>query len=184
MIAAMGTTTLISFAEFERLEEGPDQIELLKGELIQMPAPQREHMDVCHRLYDPLKAAVTRLKETEQNVLLGNVYIEMGYLLSGEPRSWLRPDVSLTHRQQPGDRYYEGAPLMVFEVVSESDSARGLEGKVAAYLADGAEAVWVIYPTTRNAWVYERSSRSARCETRSIHSQLLPGIEILLDDIL
>jgi len=39
-MTVMGTTTtLISLAEFERLAEGPDQIELLKGELIRMPPP-------------------------------------------------------------------------------------------------------------------------------------------------
>jgi len=178
------TTTLMSLAEFERLAEGPDQVELLKGELVRMPPPQRDHMEICHRLYDPLKAAVTRLKTATPNAMLGNVYIEMGYLLSGDPRSWLRPDVSLTHPQLPGDRYYEGAPLMVFEVVSENDTARELEGKVAAYLADGAAEVWVIYPDTRHAWVYDRASPAARRETRSIRSELLPGIEILLDEIL
>ena len=38
------TTTLMSFAEFERIEQGADQIELLKGELIRVPPPQRPHM--------------------------------------------------------------------------------------------------------------------------------------------
>jgi len=184
MITAMGTTTLMSLAEFERLDEGADQIELLKGELIRLPPPQRNHMEICERLYDDMKAAVTRLKTTMPTANLGKVHIEMSYLLSGEPRSWLRPDVSLTHPNQPGDRYYEGAPLMVFEVVSENDTARDLEGKVAAYLADGAEEVWVIYPDSRRAWVCDRSSPAARCETRSFHSKLLPGIEILLDEIL
>jgi Uma2 family endonuclease len=183
-MTVMGTTTLMSLAEFERLEEGPDQIELLKGELIRVPPPQRNHMESCEQLYDLLKAAVTRLKTRTPNAKLGKVHIEMGYLLSGDPRSWLRPDVSLTHLDQPGDRYYEGAPLMVFEVVSENDTARQLEAKVAAYLADGAAEVWVIYPDTRHAWVYDRSSPAARCETKSIRSPLIPGIEILLDDIL
>jgi Uma2 family endonuclease len=183
-MTVMGATTLMSLAEFERLDEGPDPIELLKGELIRVPPPQRNHMEICERLFEMMKAAVTRLRMATPNIILGKVHFEMGYLLSGDPRSWLRPDVSLTHPQQPGDRYYEGAPLMAFEVVSENDTARQLEGKVAAYLADGAAEVWVIYPDTRHAWVYDRSTRSARRETRSIHSEYLPGIEILLDEIL
>jgi Uma2 family endonuclease len=178
------TTTLMSFAEFERIDQGPDQIELLKGELIRVPPPQRPHMEISHQLYDGLKAAVDLSRKTQPNVNLGKVYMEMGYLLSSDPRSWLQPDVSLTHPQQPGDRYYEGAPLMVFEVVSEYDTARQLEAKVAEYLAHGAAEVWVIYPDTRHAWVYDRSSPGARRETRSIHSELLPGIEIPLDAIL
>jgi Uma2 family endonuclease len=184
MMTVMGTTTtLMSLAEFERLDQGADQIELLKGELIRMPPAQRNHMEICRRLFMLLNAAIELLRKTQPDVSLGTVYFEMGYLLSGDPRSWLEPDVSLTHPQQPGDRYYEGAPLMVFEVVSEYDNARQLESKVDKYLADGAAEVWVLYPDTRHARVHDRSSRAARRETRSFHSELLPGIEILLDEV-
>ncbi|HXB74035.1 MAG TPA: Uma2 family endonuclease [Candidatus Acidoferrales bacterium] len=178
------TTTLMSFAEFERIDQGADQIELLRGELIRVPPPQRNHMEICHQLYDMLKAAIDLLRKTQPNLNLGKVYIEMGYLLSSDPRSWLQPDVSLTHPLEPGDRYYEGAPLMVFEIVSEYDAARHLEAKVAEYLAHGAAEVWVLYPDSRHARVYDRSSPVARGETRSIHSELLPGIEIPFDAIL
>ena len=73
---------------------------------------------------------------------------------------------------------------MVFEVVSENDTARHLEAKVAEYLTHGAAEVWVIYPETRHAWVYDHSSPGARRETKSIRSELLPGIEIPFDAIL
>jgi Uma2 family endonuclease len=84
MLVCMGTTTLMSLAEFEQLPSGPEQLNLLKGEVIQSAPPQNEHM---------------------------------------VPPTWLRPDVSITDLNQPGDRYYEGAPLVVFEVVSEFNTA-------------------------------------------------------------
>ena len=184
-MTVMGTTTtLMSFAEFERLEQGPDQIELLKGELIRVPPPLSDHMEICHRLYKPLDAGVDLARKANPSVKLGKVFIEMGYLLSSDPRSWLRPDVSVTHPDQTKDRYYLGAPLMAFEIVSENDSARELEAKVTEFLAHGAAEVWVIYPDVRHAWVYNRSTGAARCETKSIRSDLLPGIEIPLDEIL
>jgi len=107
----------------------------------------------------------------------------MGYYFPGEPGSWLRPGISLTHHAQPGDRYYIGAPLIAFEVVSESDTARHLNEKVSQYLANGAAEVWLIYPDQHEAWVYDGSA-TARHETRSIHSGLLPGIDIPLNEIL
>jgi Uma2 family endonuclease len=179
----MGTTTLMSLVEFERLD-GPEHLELLKGKLIRLPPPQRPHMEICERLYERLRAAVERRREAESGAKLGKAHIEMGYLLPGDPSSWLRPDVSLTHPGQAGDRYYEGAPLMVFEVVSENDTARQLESKVAEYLAQGASEVWIIYPDTHHAWVYRRGSAAAARETQSIRSELLPGTEIALDDVL
>jgi Uma2 family endonuclease len=179
----MGTTTLMSFAEFELLDAGADDVELLRGELIRMPPPQREHMQICRRLLKLLDAALERWKRSNPGARIGEVEIEMGYLISSDPRSWLQPDLSLTHPDQPGERYYEGAPLVAFEVVSEYDTATRLDKKVADYLANGAAEVWVIYPEARHAWVH-RDAAAATRETGAIRSDLLPGVEIPLAEIL
>ena len=73
---------------------------------------------------------------------------------------------------------------MACEVVSEHDTATRLNSKVAAYLANGSAEVWVIYPEARHAWVYRNGVPAATRETAAIHSDLLPGIEIPLDEIL
>jgi Uma2 family endonuclease len=177
----MASTTLMSFADFERLEQGADQIELLNGELIRVPPPQNTHMDVCERLFKLLDAAVERLRQTGRS--LGKVHIERGYRFPGEPASWLIPDVSVTHPSQSVDRYYLGAPLIAFEVVSEFDTASQLDAKVAAFLSNGSVEVWLIYPDQRYAWVYDGSG-AARKETQSIRSAPLSAIEIPLSEIL
>jgi Uma2 family endonuclease len=180
----MGTTTPMSFAEFELLDFGADEVELLRGELIRLPPAQRKHMEICERLFELLKAVLQRWKRTNSGAAIGKLHMEMGYLIASDPRSWLQPDLSLTHPDQPGDRYYEGAPLVAIEVVSEYDTATRVDRKVGEYLAHGAAEVWVIYPETRHAWVYRDAVPAATRETESIHSDLLPGIEIRLDEIL
>jgi Uma2 family endonuclease len=180
----MGTKTLMSFAEFELLDAGADDVELLRGELIRVPPPQRRHMEICERLFKLLDAALERWKRANSEAGIGELHIEMGYRVSRNPQSWLRPDLSLTHPGQPGERYYEGAPLVVFEVFSEYDTATRLDKKVADYLAHGAAEVWVIYPELRHAWVYRGAGLTTTRETEAIHSDLLPGIEIPLDEIL
>jgi Uma2 family endonuclease len=184
MMDDMGTTTMMSFAEFELLEWGADDVELLKGELIRLPPAQRNHMEICQRLFKLLDAALERWMLTNSDAAIGKLHIEMGYRIFSKPPSWLRPDLSLTHPDQPGDRYYEGAPLVVFEVFSEYDTATRLDKKVAVYLAHGATEVWVIYPEARHAWVHRGAVPAATRETEAIHSDLLPGIEIPLDQIL
>lgn len=179
----MATTTLMSFAEFEQLEQGADQIELLNGELIRMPPAEYSHMKICETLYERLKAAVERLRQASPDLIIGKVHIEMGYRLLGETTSWLQPDVSLTQPNQPIDRYYLGAPLIAFEVVSTSQRAPQLDDKVALYLTNGAAEVWLIYPNRRHAWIYNGSG-TARQETRSIHTELLAGVDIPLEEIL
>src|SRR5450759_707062 len=112
MMDDMGTTTLMSFAEFELLDWGADDVELLRGELIRLPPAQRKHMEICERLFELLKDALERWKRANSEAGIGKLHIEMGYLISSDPRSWLQPDLSLTHPNQAGERYYEGAPLV------------------------------------------------------------------------
>jgi Uma2 family endonuclease len=177
----MGATTLLTLEQFERIE-GDDHLELLKGELIRLPPPQDAHMDACENLYKRLDIAVEELKTTRPDLPIGKVHIERGYLLAGDPPSWLRPDVSMTHANQPVDRYLLGAPLIVFEVVSEYDTATQIAEKVALLLANGAKEVWVIYPETRYAWLYDGSGIAR--ERTTISTPWLPGIQIPLDEIL
>jgi Uma2 family endonuclease len=179
IMEAMATTTLMSFAEFERLDGGPDDLELLKGELVRVPPASRSHMEICRRLFRLLDDFVERLR-SEGARDVGTVFFEMGYRLGGGPPSWLKPDISVSHSAQSGDAYFEGAPLIAFEVVSRNDKAEDLNAKVAEYLANGAREVWLIYPKTRDALVF--AADAVRTE-RSIRTSLLPGLDIPLDQI-
>lgn len=174
---------LTSFAEFERLDFGADEVEVLKGVVIRMPPPFDDHMDVCEDLFKKLDSALERFRASDPTPRLGKVHMERRYRFSTDPPTWLRPDVSLTHPDQPADRFYLGAPLIAFEVVSASETAADLDEKVAEYLANGAAEAWLIYPRKGRAWVYDASG-AARLEIRSIHTASLPGVEIPLTEIL
>lgn len=178
----MATTTLTSFAEFERMDFGEGKVELLRGEVLRMPPPFFHHQNCAETLFKRLDALVENLRQST-SARLGRVHHEMGYRLAGEPASWLQPDVSLTHPDQPVEKYYLGAPLLAFEVVSDSQSAAEVDAKVSEYLANGAAEVWMIYPKQRHAWVFTPDG-AARRETGAIRSSLLPGIEIALSEIL
>ena len=73
----------------------------------------------------------------------------MGYKIGRKPDSWLIPDVSITQNCQPGEDYYEGAPLIAIEVISESNTAAKIDRKIEKYLANGGQEVWVVYGETR-----------------------------------
>ncbi len=171
----MGTATaLLTFEEFERLPETPEQIELLRGELLRMPPPERRHMLVSQRLFRLLADAVDKARRG--GVPVGRACVEMGYLISDSP-SWLRPDISITHPNQPGDKYFTGAPMLVFEVVSPSDTASRIRAKVAEYLSAGAVEVWIIYPDSRDAAVYDHTG-GLRREANTIRTPAIPGLDI------
>jgi Uma2 family endonuclease len=179
----MGATTHMSFAEFERMDFGADHVELLKGELIRLPPAERKRGFGSVRLFKRLDAAVERLHAEGRGQHLGEVVFEFGFLLPTDPKSWLQPDLSILAPAQPGEQYCEGAPLIAIEIVSPGDRAGEIEEKVALYLAYGSAEVWVIHPKPRSARLHYANGNSW-LETKTLHSELLPGVEIALDEIL
>jgi Uma2 family endonuclease len=177
----MATTTLMSFAEFECLDAGTDQVELRNGELIRMPVPELRHNEIGETTRDLLKAAVAALGQVRPDLSLGKVHHEMGYKLNEEPGIWLRPDVSLTHPNQAYEKFYIGAPMIALEVVSDSERAARLEEKLTLYFAHGAIEVWLLYPNQRHAWVFTKDGGGH--PAKSFRSELLPGVEIPFEKI-
>jgi len=140
---------LVTFEELERLPEEPGKTELLDGELIQMPPAKLPHNRLGKRLFLRLHQLVESMRADGAALGLGEVEIEMGYKIGRKPDSWLIPDASVTHPDQPGDDYCEGAPLIAIEVISESNTAAKIDRKIEKYLANGGQEVWVVYGETR-----------------------------------
>jgi Uma2 family endonuclease len=133
----MSTKTLVTLEEFLDLPETPGKQELLDGELISLPPAKRSHMEISKRLVDLFRSVLDGAR----------VWFETGYQLHGR---MLQPDVSVTWPDQPvADDWFQGAPMIAVEVASRGNTAEEIEGKVAAYLEEGAAEVWVIYPKTR-----------------------------------
>src|SRR5690348_9528131 len=110
----MGTKTLLSLEEFERLPGNGMRHELNKGDLVEMPPPKSRHAITAARI-----AEVLRRQVSEES---GYILVEAGYQLSVSPPTIRQPDVSyLTARrmdQTPEDAYFEGAPELAIEIVS------------------------------------------------------------------
>jgi Uma2 family endonuclease len=171
----MGTvTTLITFEEFERLPDKPGTRELLRGELIELPPAKRPHSRISKLFFLTLHAGVEQLRRDRPELQSGETYFETGFKLS--PSTWLQPDVSLTHPGQPFGDYFQGAPLLAIEVVSESNTADSIEGKVQEYLAHGSREVWVVYPKRKSVRVY-RVDGTSLCET-TLTTDLLPTFSL------
>ena len=170
------TTTLVTFEEFERLPDRLGKRELLRGELIELPPARKKHNQIAERFYLALLEAAK--KGQRPGLALGAVHHEMSYRVARNPDSWLQPDVSLTHPGQAGEEYYEGAPLLAVEVVSESNTAEQMDAKVKDYLANGAREVWIAYPKTGSVWVY-RKNTAVLFEDR-LETGLLPAFSVAL----
>jgi Uma2 family endonuclease len=164
----MGTTRLLTFGEFERLPDEPGKQELLDGELFRSRPAKLKPMNVVHRLYRLLSQPAA-----------SDVYIETGYKIGRN--AWLQPDVSIPHPDQPSGDYFEQAPWLAIEVISDSNPAEFMDRKVKKYLANGSVEVWLVYPRTFCVWVYRPGH--AQEFRGSLQSEIIPTLKIDLDQL-
>lgn len=113
---------------------------------------------------------------------LGTAIMETLFDLGSETPQ-RRPDVAFVsrqrwpHREVSHTNAWSVIPDLAVEVVSQSNTAWEIAGKVDEYLRAGVVAVWVIYPELKQVYVHE-SSTSARIVGLEGHlegSSFLPG---------
>jgi Uma2 family endonuclease len=152
--------------------------ELLKGEHIVLSPPRPRHSNVQHRLLFLLWAYV---KEHQ----LGSVRIESGFRLSSD--TWLELDVSFLRAAQIQandlDHYYDGAPALAVEVVSDSNTPVQLDLKMQQYFAHGSEEVWIVYPKTGTVRLHYPDGTSKTVAEGDLRSDLFPGWSIPVDSL-
>jgi Uma2 family endonuclease len=125
----MGTKTLLTIEEFLNLPDVPGKQELLDGELISLPPAKRSHMEISKRLFHLFRSVVDDSR----------VWFETGYHLHDR---MLQPDVSVTWPDQRVENdWFQGAPMIAFEIASRGNTAEEIEGKVAAYIEEGVGEV-------------------------------------------
>jgi Uma2 family endonuclease len=105
----------------------------------------------------------------------------MGYRIGRNPDSWLVPDASVSHPDQPGEDYYEGAPLLAVEVISESNTEHQIGRKRELYFANGAREVCEVDPDAERVLVC--GPESAREFTGELRSEIIPGLRIDLREL-
>ncbi len=163
--------TAYSFEEFERMPEQSGKQELLEGELIEKPPSEAKHNRRATEIFLALDAALEAAHARGEAMELGEVFMEMGYKLTA--RSWLQPDVSISHAGQAEGKYIEGAPAIAIEIVSPDDRAEALDRKTDLYFEHGAREVWRLYPKTRTMVVHTGSPSEVHVEHESVATHLL-----------
>jgi len=179
----MATQTLITVDEFLGLLE-QDEIgrELDDGRVIEMPAVSLVDGCVAGGFFASLDSWIGRAG--------ADFYPSLNVAFLLETATVRIPDACLVRKSSYASiervrGALRGAPELAIEVVSENESAAGLDRKVHQYLRAGATAVWAAYPVTRHVLSYRRSG-----ELRSIgpgqtleEPDLLPGFSLAIDTL-
>lgn len=136
---ATTTTRLMTFAEFEQLPDPQSyRYELRHGELVQVPFPKFEHSLIQETLRDLFTTA---------SAGAGRAYVELGFraLPDGEYR---RADVAWVSNSRRAEQnvkgHFQGAPDIVIEVLSPSNTVAEMLDKEKLCLENGSAQFWMV----------------------------------------
>jgi Uma2 family endonuclease len=183
-----GTTikrmTAEEFAEWvERPENDNKWFELVRGEVIELPPPQRRHGVVCMNVASFLDRYV---REHGKGYLTCN---DSGVILERDPDTVRGPDVAY---YEDADRfedlhpqYGEVPPRLAVEVLSPSDRADQVTRKISDYLRTGVALVWLIDAEARLVTVYrpEQGQRSLEESDELTGEDILPDFRCRIADL-
>lgn len=158
--------------------------ELVDGEVWVTPPPGEEHGVVAARMLVRLGSHVFAND-------LGIVHAaETGFRISENPDTVLAPDAAFVSRERVARAaiatgYRAGAPDLVVEVASPSDSFADVEAKVARWLAAGCRMVIVVNPARRAATVYRSRDDIVLLTENDVldGGDVVPGWRLPLSDL-
>jgi len=124
--------------------------ELIDGELVQWPFLPLAHSLVVSNITHILQRYITSREDLALEVLAFTGFQVSEY-------DTFVPDLSVLRKQQLDieARMIQGPPALPIEVIADWELMMHLHHKVHAYLANGAEKVWVVYPNARSVVVQD-----------------------------
>jgi Uma2 family endonuclease len=133
-------------------EQANKWFELVRGEVIELPAPNKPHGFVCA---DMGRILGNFVYEQGKGYLTGN---DSGVILERGPDTVRGPDVAYYEDAETfaelHPKYGEVPPRLAIEVLSLSDRLGKVMRKIMDYVRNGVALVWLIDPETRNVTVH------------------------------
>jgi Uma2 family endonuclease len=128
----------MTFAEFEQLPNPQSfRYELRHGELVQVPFPKFKHSLIQETLRDLF---------TKASADTGRAYVELGFRALPD-REYRRADVTWVSKSRRAEQdlegYFRGAPDIVIEVLSPSNTVAEMLEKRNLCLENGSREFWV-----------------------------------------
>ncbi|HEY0376729.1 MAG TPA: Uma2 family endonuclease [Pyrinomonadaceae bacterium] len=173
--------------ELLALPDDGNKYEVMKGELVVSPAGI-EHEEIGVRLIVALAGFVRKQK---LGVVCGS---SAGYWMHPEgsqPRNFLSPDVSFIAKERLGGakrapkKFFDGAPDLVVEILSPSDTVERLHDKIVDYFENGARLLWVVNPEEQFVPVYHSSQPDQLLRGADTLSgeQIIPGFTLPVSEL-
>ncbi|MCY3832340.1 MAG: Uma2 family endonuclease [Chloroflexi bacterium] len=179
----------ISAEDFVKIVEQPDydnrNVELVEGEIVDMPFPNPIHAAVLASLAGEL---IVFVKESKSGrVLVGDAPFVLKR--NAEGRDTLRGlDIAyISADRLPGKlprSPLRVAPDLAVEIISPSNKAGDIEKKIQQLLNAGTSLIWIVYPDLRTVTIHTVDGATTLTVTDTLTGgDILPGFEVRVADI-
>ncbi len=173
---------LLTVEDYRATPEGA-RYQLVEGELVMAPAPNRFHQDIVLNLADTLRTHARARG-------LGKVYVAPFDVYLGE-HDVFQPDVLFVSNERLHiftDDGAHGAPDLVIEVLSPSQAQLDKKRKRGVYARAGVKEMWLVDPILLQIHLYDFAKNSVRAvrlvdEDETFETPLLPGLAIAAADV-
>jgi Uma2 family endonuclease len=150
--------TAEQFWDYCQLPENQNKwLELVRGEVIEVPRPTRRHGVVASNIDFVLKTYARRVR---RGYVATN---DSGVILEENPDTVVGPDVAYYTDARTFEELHpkwgKDPPLLAVEVLSPNDKTSRVNEKISDYLLNGVKLVWLVDYEERKITVY-RPDRS------------------------
>ncbi len=176
----MEVKTKLTTEEFFKLYPEESRLELVNGEVYEMPAPDTYHQDVVGNIFYLLKSYIRQAGKGKVFVAPVDVVLSKSLVL--------QPDVVYLENESKVGKKIHGSPDLVVEVVSPSTFKRDLTDKMKLYERHKVKEYWLVFPLEKTIMVYELKDDgyelfSYATEKGRVKSKVLEGFELEVEEV-
>ena len=175
-----------TYADYKKWELKPgERYELIDGEAYAMAGPNTEHQIIVSKLNGEF---YNFLKGKKCQVIPAPFDVRLFYEEDESDDTVVQPDlVVVCDPEKLGKEGYRGAPNLVIEILSPSNTAIEMYRKLELYRSAGVKEYWIIDPEQKLIEVYrlngDRYESYILRMGDTVQSTLFPGLAIPLETI-
>lgn len=150
---AHAESLLITVHDYMAMPEGPPYHQLIEGELYMSPSPNWRHQKISNRIEFAIQLYL-------QNNAIGELFHAPLDVILTETNVY-QPDVLFFKNSRKGilgERFIEGAPDFVVEILSESTARLDRDLKRKVYAREGVKELWFVDPEQKRIEIFNFSA--------------------------
>jgi len=175
--------TYADYREWE-LDEG-ERFELIYGDAYAMSAPNTRHQEISGAIFNQF---FNYLQGKPCKVFAAPFDVRLFYKADESDDTVVQPDISvICDRKKLGTEGCRGAPDLVIEILSPSNTAIEMGQKLELYRKAGVREYWVVDPENKSltAYCFEKNLMSIKGynSTDTITAAIFPELNISLEQV-